>query len=123
MKAIIIGGVAAGMSAASKIKLADPSAQVTVYEMGGFLSYGACGLPYYVSGDNTDYTRMIARTREQFESMGIRTWLRLQVTAVTPEARTVTVRNLETGDIFHDSYDTLLARLHGQDAGLQTVLS
>lgn len=48
MKIIIIGGVAAGMSAASKIRRVDPDAIITVYEKGGFLSYGACGLPYYV---------------------------------------------------------------------------
>ncbi len=108
MKAIIIGGVAAGMSAASKIKRNDPAAEVTVYEKGHFLSYGACGLPYYVSGDNTDYTRMIARTREQFEKMGIRTWLCHEVTAVSPETKTVTVRNVETGVTFEDRYDVLM---------------
>ena len=63
MKVAVIGGVAAGMSAASKIKRMDPQAEVTVYEKGGYLSYGACGLPYYVGGFNDDYTKMIARTR------------------------------------------------------------
>ena len=45
MKAIVIGGVAAGMSAASKLRRMAPEAQITVYERGSFLSYGACGLP------------------------------------------------------------------------------
>ena len=45
MKVVVIGGVAAGMSAASKIKRIDQDAEVVVYEKGGFLSYGACGLP------------------------------------------------------------------------------
>ena len=45
MKAIVIGGVAAGMSAASKLRRVKPDAQIVVYERGGFLSYGACGLP------------------------------------------------------------------------------
>ena len=49
MKAIVIGGVAAGMSAASKLRRVKPDAQIVVYERGGFLSYGACGLPYYVN--------------------------------------------------------------------------
>ena len=46
MKVAVIGGVAAGMSAASKIKRMDPQAEVTVYEKGGYLSYGACELQY-----------------------------------------------------------------------------
>ena len=50
MKAIVIGGVAAGMSAASKLRRVMPDAQITVYERGGYLSYGACGLPYYIGG-------------------------------------------------------------------------
>ena len=52
MKAIVIGGVAAGMSAASKLRRALPDAQIAVYERGGYLSYGACGLPYYIGGFN-----------------------------------------------------------------------
>lgn len=57
MKVIIIGGVAAGMSAASKIKRISKETEVTVYEKGSFLSYGACGLPYFVSGLNDDYKK------------------------------------------------------------------
>ena len=64
MRVIVIGGVAAGMSAASKIAREDKTAEVVVYDKGGFLSYGACGLPYYVGDFNDDYKRMIARTKE-----------------------------------------------------------
>ena len=63
MKAIVIGGVAAGMSAASKLRRVKPDAQIVVYERGGFLSYGACGLPYYVGGFNDDPAKLIARTQ------------------------------------------------------------
>ena len=75
MKVIIIGGVAAGMSAASKIARKDSTAEIVVYEKGSFLSYGACGLPYYVGDFNDDYRRMIARTQEQFSKAGIKTYL------------------------------------------------
>jgi NADPH-dependent 2,4-dienoyl-CoA reductase/sulfur reductase-like enzyme len=108
MKAVIIGGVAAGMSAASKIKRNDPTAEVTVYEKGHFLSYGACGLPYFVSGENPDYTKMIARTREQFEKLGIRTHLKHEVMSVSPEKKTITVKDLNSGNIFEASYDSLM---------------
>lgn len=57
MKLIVIGGVAAGMSAASKLKRVNKGAEIVVYERGSFLSYGACGLPYYVSGENDDYKK------------------------------------------------------------------
>ena len=48
-KVIIIGGTAAGLSAASKAKRVDPSLEITVFERSGYISYGACGLPYFVS--------------------------------------------------------------------------
>ena len=49
-KVIIIGGTAAGLSAASKAKRVDPSLEITVFERSGYISYGACGLPYFVGG-------------------------------------------------------------------------
>lgn len=108
MKAVIAGGVAAGMSAASKIKRVDPSAQVTVYEKGGFLSYGACGLPYFIGGYNDDPDLLIARTKEEFERQGISTFLHHEVIALNAATRSVQVRNLSTGDVFEDSYDSFL---------------
>ncbi|MEY8351820.1 CoA-disulfide reductase [Lachnospiraceae bacterium 54-53] len=108
MKIIIIGGVAAGMSAASKIKRIDSGIQVTVYEKGGFLSYGACGLPYYVGGFNDDYRRMIARTRETFTKMGVETFLSHEIQSVDAAGKRVHGRNLENGREFSDTYDKLL---------------
>lgn len=108
MKVVVIGGVAAGMSAASKIKRIDQDAEVIVYEKGGFLSYGACGLPYYVGGFNDDYTKMIARTKEQFQKMGIQTHLHHEVLKVVPQEKKLLIRNHETGDIFIDKYDKLM---------------
>ncbi|MBU9714226.1 CoA-disulfide reductase [Evansella tamaricis] len=108
MKLLVIGGIAAGMSAASKLKRMDKDAQVTVYEKGGFLSYGACGLPYYVSGENDDYTKMIARTKDHFDSMGIDILLKHEVLKVVPAKKQIMVKNLETNDIFLDSYDKLM---------------
>ncbi|MBR5303026.1 MAG: CoA-disulfide reductase [Clostridia bacterium] len=108
MKAIVIGGVAAGMSAASKLRRVVPDAQITVYERGGFLSYGACGLPYYVGGFNDDPAKLIARTQAQYTEMGIRTQLFHEVTHVDAAARRVTVKDLDSGKIFEDTYDVLM---------------
>ena len=108
MKAIVIGGVAAGMSAASKLRRVIPDAQITVYERGGFLSYGACGLPYYVGGFNDDPAKLIARTQAQYTEMGIATHLFHEVTHVDAAAKRVTVKDLDTGRTFEDDYDVLM---------------
>ena len=108
MKIVIVGGVAAGMSAAAKIRRTSPDAEVVVYEKGGFLSYGACGLPYYVSGVNDDWRKLIARTREQFEEAGIRTFLRHEVVRVAPDRKQIMVKDLEKGSFFLDTYDKLM---------------
>lgn len=108
MKVVVIGGVAAGMSAASKIKRVDSSAEIVVYEKGPFVSYGACGLPYYVSGINDDYTKMIARTKEEFEKTGMKINLKHEVVKVEPESKQILVKDLENDSLFIDSYDKLM---------------
>lgn len=108
MRVIIIGGVAAGMSAASKIVRTDPNIEVVVYERGGFLSYGACGLPYYVGDYNEDYRKMIARSQEQFSQMGIKSFLHHKVTKVDSEKQVVTVVDLTSGIERQEKYDRLM---------------
>ncbi len=108
MKVIVIGGVAAGMSCASKVVRSNLSAEVVVYEKGGFLSYGACGLPYYVGNYNDDYRRMIARTKESFEESGIRCHLHYEVTHVDAQNKEVTVHDIKGDRYFVDRYDKLM---------------
>ncbi len=108
MKAIIIGGVAAGMSAASKLRRVDEQAQIVVYERGNFLSYGACGIPYYIGGFNDDPAKLIARTKAQYDQMNIQTHLCHEVLSVDVNAKTVQVINHQTGETFTDSYDKLM---------------
>lgn len=108
MKVIVIGGVAAGMSAASKIIRTNKEAIINVYEKTGFFSYGACGLPYYIGGYNDDYRKLIARTEKQFNQMGINTFNKHEVIDVYPKEKKVTVKNLNTNEVFFDYYDKLL---------------
>ncbi|MFZ5988539.1 MAG: CoA-disulfide reductase [Bacillota bacterium] len=108
MRVIVIGGVAAGMSAASKIKRTDKSVEVIVYEKGMHLSYGACGLPYFVSNVNDDWKRMIARTKEDFEAQGIMVRTQHEVVKVIPSDKKLIIRNLLTGDLLIDYYDKLM---------------
>ncbi|MGM0436415.1 MAG: CoA-disulfide reductase [Bacillota bacterium] len=108
MKLIIIGAVAAGMSAASKLKRLDPSINITVYEKGRDVSYGACGMPYYVSGDIENDQTLVARTPEEFRKKGIDLHLKHEVTHVDPGNREVTVRGIENDTKFSATYDKLL---------------
>jgi NADPH-dependent 2,4-dienoyl-CoA reductase/sulfur reductase-like enzyme len=108
MKVVIIGGVAAGMSAASKIRRTQYDSEVVVYEKGETLSYGACGLPYYIGDEIKDPNIMIARTKKAFENMGITIHIKHEVINVDDVNKTVEVKNLETGEIITDNYDKLL---------------
>ena len=108
MKVIVIGGVAAGMSAASKIKRLDYSSQVTVYERGSDISYGACGMPYMISGVIDSPETLVVRKKEDFEKMDINIKLQNEVIAVDEGTKTVTVKDNVTGQVFADCYDKLV---------------
>ena len=108
MRIVIVGGVAAGMSAASRAKRTNPDAEVVVFERGDFISYGACGLPYVLGGAVDDWDDLVARTPEQMRSRGIGVRLRHDVTGVDAGARTVTVYDRDAGRTVTEPYDRLL---------------
>lgn len=117
MKTVIIGGVAAGMSAASKLKrLLKEEAEIVVYEKGGEVSYGACGIPFYISDHIKQGRDLIARTAEEFAQSGIPVKTFHEVTAVDTDKKTVTVTDLHTGRVFEDTYDKLVI---GSGAGVR----
>ena len=107
-KIIIIGGVAAGMSAASKAKRIDKSLDITVYEMTEAISWGACGLPYYVGDFYPDASLMVARTYEEFQKEGINVKIKHKVENVDFKNKKVFVRNLNENKVFEDSYAKLV---------------
>lgn len=108
MKVIIIGGIAAGMSAAAKFKRLSPNDDVVVYEKGDIVSFGACGLPYYVGGFFDDSNEMIARTPEAFREAGVEIHTKHEVTNVDFSKKKVTVKNLNTNEVLEESYDKLM---------------
>lgn len=89
MRIVIIGGNAAGMSAASRIKRRSPEHEVIVLESTGEVSYGACGMPYYVAGLNSDLNLMRIRPAEKFREQGVDVRLMHTVTGVDRQTRTV----------------------------------
>jgi NADPH-dependent 2,4-dienoyl-CoA reductase/sulfur reductase-like enzyme len=108
MKAVIIGGDAAGMSAATKLKRIAGGSKVFVYEKGDYLSYAACGLPYYAVDDDIKKESLIQMTKSKFESLGIYPILFHEVVKVFPDEKRLIVRNTVTGATSEDDYDKLL---------------
>ena len=109
MKVVIVGGVAGGATAAARIRRLDEKAQITVFERSGYISYANCGLPYYIGDVITDPEELTLQTPESFwERFRVDMKVRHEVTAIHPEKKTVTVRNLESGVIFEEAYDKLL---------------
>lgn len=108
MKIIIVGGVAAGMSAAAKASRVDSSAKITIYEKTDIVSWGACGLPYYVGDFYQDPKNMIARPVEKFIESGMDIRIFHEVIGVDTNKKEITVKNLKTGEILKDSYDKLM---------------
>ena len=109
MKVVIVGGVAGGATAAARIRRLDEQAEIIVFERSGYISYANCGLPYYIGDVITDADDLTLQTPESFwKRFRIAMKVHHEVTAIHPERKAVTVRNLETGAVFDESYDKLL---------------
>lgn len=108
MKIVIVGGVAAGMSAAAKADRINKDAEIVIYEKTEVVSWGACGLPYFVGNFYEDPNNMIARPVEKFIEAGMNIKINHEVIGVDVDKKKVTVKNLKTGEIFEDNYDELM---------------
>ena len=103
----VVGGDAAGMSAASKAKREDPDLDVVVFEKGEWVSYGACGLPYYVKGEIESLEDLVSVTPEEFrEERNIDLRTGHEVVDIDPDDGTVTARS-DDGEVVQE-YDQLL---------------
>ncbi len=109
MKIIIVGGVAGGMSAATRLRRLDADAEIIVLEKSGHVSYANCGLPYYVGGVIEDEAALFLQTPASLHAR-----FRLDVRVLTEalevdaQSKTVSIRNLVSGDISSLSYDKLI---------------
>lgn len=108
MRVVIIGGVAAGMSAAAKLKRLKPEYEVVVYEKTEIVSFGACGLPYFVGGFFDDANELLARTPEKLRESGIDLNIFREVVAVDTESKKIKIKNVKTNEICEDYYDKLM---------------
>lgn len=109
MKTVIIGGVAAGMSAATRLRRLDENAEIVIFEMGQNVSYANCGLPYFISDVISNRDALLLQTPRSLHAR-FRLDVRVQhmVTSIDAANQTVSVKNLATGEEFVEPYDKLV---------------
>lgn len=107
MKIIIVGGVAGGMSAATRLRRLMEDAEIIVFEKGPFVSFANCGLPYYISGEIAEHDSLLLQTPESLRNrfnLDVRPYH--EVININPDLQTVTVQT-SNGEII-ESYDKLI---------------
>ena len=110
----MIGGVAAGPKAAAKARRCDPDMEIIIYQEEDDISYAGCGLPYYVSGLIKGRQELISRTPGKFAQDGIRVQKNRRVEKIDIGTRTVSGRNLGSGEAFSESFDRLVVATGAQ---------
>ena len=109
MKTVIVGGVAAGATAAARIRRLDENAEILIFERSGYISYANCGLPYYIGGVIEQEAELTLQTPKAFSArFRIDARVRHEVTAIHPDRKTVSVTDLESGREWEEPYDRLL---------------
>ncbi len=109
MRIVVIGGVAAGMSAASQAKRRAPQAEVIALERGAYVSYGACGMPYNIEDPQRDIEDLVVITPAEFRhARGIDVRIRHEVCAIDPTHKTLAVRDFVNGRDYVQDYDRLV---------------
>ncbi|MGC8720565.1 MAG: NAD(P)/FAD-dependent oxidoreductase, partial [Thermodesulforhabdaceae bacterium] len=115
IRVLIIGGVACGPKAASRLKRLMPEADITIVDRSAYISYGACGIPYYVEGLFDDVMVLnetpvgVRRTPQFFEQVkGVKIITRTEALSINRASKTVRVRNLDTGEEKDLPYDKLI---------------
>lgn len=108
-RVVIVGGVAGGMSAATRLRRLDETAEIIVVEKSGFVSYANCGLPYYVGGVIEEEKSLLLQTPESLHArfrLDVR--VRTEVIKIDPARRRVLLKNLNSGQESELSYDALV---------------
>jgi CoA-dependent NAD(P)H sulfur oxidoreductase len=108
-KLLIIGGVAGGTSAAGRARRTDPELEITIFEKGNYVSYGACDEPNYISGEIESWRNLLVRSPEQFKKkQNIDICLNHEVTEILPSEKKIRVRDLTGGGETEHEYDSLV---------------
>lgn len=108
-KIVIVGGVAGGASAAARARRVSEQAQIIMLERGEYISFANCGLPYHIGGTIPERQSLLLQTPESFKRrFNVEVRVRHEVMSIDREAKQLTVRNLQTGETYQESYDKLL---------------
>ncbi|AQS52616.1 Coenzyme A disulfide reductase [Jeotgalibaca dankookensis] len=106
-KIVIVGGVAGGMSAATRLRRLMEDAEIIILEKGPFVSFANCGLPYYVSGEIDDRSKLLVQTPESLQArFNLDVRPNHEVTAINRDEKTVTIKHGEA--ILTENYDALI---------------
>lgn len=109
MRVVVVGGVAGGMSAAARLRRRDEGAEIIVLERSKYVSFANCGLPYYVGGEIEDPAKLLLHTPQSLKAaLNLDVRINSEVTAIDPDAHSVTVSNMGTGEAYTLSYDYLI---------------
>lgn len=109
MKTVIIGGVAGGMSAATRLRRLQEQAEIIIFEQGPNVSYANCGLPYHVGGIIPKESSLLLQTPEALKDrFNLDVRVRSRVTKINKDSKTVTVLDLESNNSYEESYDNLV---------------
>jgi NADPH-dependent 2,4-dienoyl-CoA reductase/sulfur reductase-like enzyme/rhodanese-related sulfurtransferase len=109
MKVVIIGGVAGGASCAARLRRLDEKAEIVMVERGPYVSYANCGLPYHVGGVIEKESSLLVASEQLFrEQFNIEVRTRCEAVDISPKEKTVTLRNVATGEETTESYDKLV---------------
>ncbi len=109
MKIVIVGAVAAGTSAATEIRRQNKEAEIIVYEKGRYISYSGCGMPYFLGDEVSSFNDLVPRDADFFKQKhNINVQIMHEVMSIDLESKNLEVKNLLTGQTFHDSYDKLV---------------
>ncbi len=108
-KVVIIGGVAGGASCAARLRRLDEKAEIVLLERGEYISYANCGLPYHVGDVIKQRKSLLLQTPEAMrKKFDVDVRVQNEVVAIDREKKTVTVKRVETGETYDESYDTLV---------------
>lgn len=107
-KLIVIGGVAAGMSAASKARRVNPDLDIRVYTDEEYISYAGCGLPYFIGGTIESKAKLLARSVESFRDQNIDVNILSRLESIDTKNRTLKIRDLQDNTSKEDIYDKLV---------------
>ncbi|WP_285013263.1 FAD-dependent oxidoreductase [Lactococcus garvieae] len=109
MKIIIIGSVASGTSVAAKARRNTESAEITLYDKDTDISYAVCGIPYAIGGEIADFEELTPRDAKWFKKRyNVDIHTSHEVLSINHSTKTLTVKNLLSGDVFEDNYDILV---------------